>query len=372
MIKYLAGTIVLSFGVLGFAAPPPTDRQLRPGDYAKPVERLQRRLQKLNFLPGLVNGYYGMETQAAVWAFQKSQGLMPEDKVDRKTWRALAHPRALPPLVPSGGDRRVEIDLDRQLLTVYQNQRPALISYVFTGDGPYFCRYGRSSTAITPEGDFGVAERAPLSGGDPLASMYETFSFERDSWPVLGDDAKGGVQGGAQAGVGEGTQVGVRGGALSGVEARLPVKPVRWLKEGVPVFPSARPTASTAPSAVRPPSSTRPASSVRPALSARPPSSVRPSLSARPVPSVRPVPSLTVRPTGSSTARPTVSPVVRPTASPVGRPASSAAPAAQAPAPADTSTSGCVRVPSHVAERLFQLVRVGDPVHVRHDVRDPV
>ncbi|MFD0885132.1 peptidoglycan-binding protein, partial [Streptosporangium algeriense] len=190
--------MVLSFGALGFATPgapgftnPPPGGPLRLGDFAKPVERLQHELRKLGFAPGLANGYYGSETQAAVWAFQKSQGLVPRDRVGGRTWRALAHPRVPVPLVPHGEPRRVEIDLGRQLLTVYRGRHRALVSHVSPGAGPAFCRKGLSSAETAPTGDFQATERLPYSEADPLASIYETFSFtapERGVSRVRDDD----------------------------------------------------------------------------------------------------------------------------------------------------------------------------------------
>ncbi|MFJ2028017.1 peptidoglycan-binding protein [Streptosporangium sp. NPDC087985] len=193
VIKYLAGTVVVILGVLGLPAPVSAKSPvLHPGDYAKSVERLQERLQELKFFPGLVNGYYGPETQTAVWAFQKSQGLAAENKVGVETWKALAAPRQVPPLVPAGQPRRVEIDLNSQLLTAYRRDRPVLISHVSTGGGPYFCRYGYSSSTLTPTGDFRTVKRIRRSTFDPLVTTYETFSFERDP----GGDFMSGLIGG--------------------------------------------------------------------------------------------------------------------------------------------------------------------------------
>ncbi|MBB4938639.1 hypothetical protein FHR32_002944 [Streptosporangium album] len=196
VIKYLAGTVVVTLGVLGFPAPVSArPRSLHPGDYAKLVERLQERLRELKFSPGLVNGYYGAETQAAVWAFQKSQGLVAQDKVGAETWRALADPRQVTPLVPEGRPQRVEIDLSRQLLTVYRRDRPLLISHVSTGSGPYFCQYGYSSSTLTPAGDFRVAKRARHSTVDPMVTMDEALSFERDPAIDFTSGLRGGLMG---------------------------------------------------------------------------------------------------------------------------------------------------------------------------------
>ncbi|MBB4917161.1 peptidoglycan-binding domain-containing protein [Streptosporangium saharense] len=305
MITLTAVTLVL--GALGFAAPVPGEA-LRPGDFAKPVERLQHKLRKLGFAPGLVNGYYGSETQAAVWAFQKSQGLVPRDRVGRRTWQALAHPDLPAPLVPHGEPRRVEIDLERELLTVYRGRHRALVSHVSAGAGSAFCQYGLSSAEKAPTGNFQAAERPTRPGTDPLAPIHEAFSFTGRT-----------------------------------AQNRL-VRPVR--EESVPASPSPRPTVRRS----------YPIGTVAPVRPAPTIKSVFPMATVRPV---RPVPTV-----GPFRPRPLVGPIkvgpinlgpIKADPVPTPHPQVSAAPVVR----------GCVQVPAHVAERLFGLVKPGDPVHVR-------
>ncbi|MER5317945.1 L,D-transpeptidase family protein [Streptosporangium roseum] len=335
VIKYLAGTVVVAVGLLGLPAPVSAKgRTLRPGDYAKIVERLQRRLQELNFSPGLVNGYYGAETQVAVWAFQKSQGLMAKDEVGPETWRALAHPHWAPPLVSAGRPRRVEIDLRRQLLTVYRHNRPMLISHVSTGSGTYFCQYGNSSSALTPAGDFRVVQRERHRAEDPPATTYETLSFVRD--PVSGftgairSGLTSGFTGGLKRGPGGAVEAGDRKGGARALPDRPAVDPVREPGAGRPARPvlsmeSARPVRFARQD--HPDRPLQPDHPLHPLYRSAPFHQVRPALPVSPTP-VPPEPS--VSPT----------PPLRP-------------------------VSGCARVPEHIAERLFHMVGVGDPVHVR-------
>ncbi|MFC3984892.1 L,D-transpeptidase family protein [Streptosporangium jomthongense] len=357
MIKFLAGTVALSFGALGFAASTPGG-SLRPGDFATPVKRLQQELLRLGFAPGLVNGYYGSETQAAVWAFQKSQGLVPRDRVGRRTWRALAHPRVPAPLVPGGEPRRVEIDLERQLLTVYRGRHRALVSHVSPGAGPAFCRNGLSSAEEAPTGDFQVAERLPRPGVDPLAPIYETFSFAA-SGPGGGGPAPGG---GPEAGPSGGRpeagadrdrhEVRPSGGGSE-------VRPVRRMRE-VPLpdgTPRPRPTVrrSYPINTVAP---VRPAPTVKPVY---PMATVKP---IRPVPTAGP---FHLRPPAEPPVGPPVGPIdIGPISrAPAVRPVLPEVRAQASPEPAASAVRGCVRVPTHVAERLFGLVEPGDPVYVR-------
>jgi peptidoglycan hydrolase-like protein with peptidoglycan-binding domain len=59
---------------------PPTSTLLRRGDTGTRVADLQSRLRQLRFYTGSVNGNFGQNTEDAVRAFQRSQGL-PEDGV---------------------------------------------------------------------------------------------------------------------------------------------------------------------------------------------------------------------------------------------------------------------------------------------------
>ncbi len=155
----------------------PLEIVLRPGDRGDSVERLQRLLREEGYLWGRVSGVYDNQTAAAVWGFQKLHGIRPHSKVDHAVWRALNHPRRPRPLVPKGARDRVEIDLRRQMLVVYRDRRPVLITHMSSGAGVTFCNGGRCRTAITPVGDFRVTTRAPGWTTGPLGSMYNSLYF---------------------------------------------------------------------------------------------------------------------------------------------------------------------------------------------------
>ena len=53
------------------------------------VVKLQKQLKKLGFSPGRIDGDFGTGTQAAVMAFQRSEGLLPDGIVEIKTLQAL-------------------------------------------------------------------------------------------------------------------------------------------------------------------------------------------------------------------------------------------------------------------------------------------
>ena len=58
-----------------------------PGSSGPAVRRLQQRLRELHFNPGALDGESGLATEAAVLAFQRSEGLLPD---------GIAGPRTLP------------------------------------------------------------------------------------------------------------------------------------------------------------------------------------------------------------------------------------------------------------------------------------
>jgi peptidoglycan hydrolase-like protein with peptidoglycan-binding domain len=55
----------------------PLFRTVKPGDEGEDIEQLQTTLTRLGFDPGIVDGVYGPDTEAAVEAFYRSQGYDP-------------------------------------------------------------------------------------------------------------------------------------------------------------------------------------------------------------------------------------------------------------------------------------------------------
>ncbi|MEB3356193.1 MAG: peptidoglycan-binding protein [Synechococcales bacterium] len=82
------------------ARPDPNDGLLERGETGSAVADLQRRLQALNYYQGNIDGDYGARTEAAVMAFQRSQGLTADGIVGPATAAALnntATARSAPP-----------------------------------------------------------------------------------------------------------------------------------------------------------------------------------------------------------------------------------------------------------------------------------
>jgi hypothetical protein len=160
---------------------------MQPGMSGAAVKQLQRRLAALKYYPGAIDGRFGTSTLEAVWAFEEVQGLPAHDFVTSAMQRALAHPRAPRVLVPRGGSNRIEVNLAREVLVLYHNNKVQLISHVSTGGGYYFCSRGGCGYAITPTGNFRTVVFMSGWVHVPLGEMYNPVFFIRTAFAIHGD-----------------------------------------------------------------------------------------------------------------------------------------------------------------------------------------
>lgn len=174
-----AGTAEVS---TAFAAPGKT---LRLGARGSAVRTLQVRLRELGYEPGRLDGQYGGATQAAVWAFQKVNGIPLTSTVASRTWNALESPRAPKVLVPRGKPTRAEVNLTRQVMVLYVDGRVRLISHISSGSGVPYCEtavwQGRTQrfcgNARTPAGDFKTTWRRKGWHKSYLGQLYNPIFF---------------------------------------------------------------------------------------------------------------------------------------------------------------------------------------------------
>ncbi|GAB3677728.1 L,D-transpeptidase family protein [Actinocorallia lasiicapitis] len=150
---------------------------VRPGSTGQDVRLLQQRLKALHFTPGPVNGRFGQQTRLALWAFEKANGLRVQDVTSRAVRAALAAPRVPKPLVKGAPARRVEIDLRRQLLTVWGKRGPVMITHVSTGRNRHYCDAGHCGFSRTPRGDFRVSRKIAGWRIAPLGGLYYPTYF---------------------------------------------------------------------------------------------------------------------------------------------------------------------------------------------------
>jgi peptidoglycan hydrolase-like protein with peptidoglycan-binding domain len=147
------------------------------GDSGPVVQAYQQRLKQLHFDPGAVDGVYGQATEYAVVAVQKLYGLDRDGRIGPMVKLALENFKLKPAMPKAEGDR-VEINLDTQVLTVFKNWQPILITTTSTGSGEYFCGgTDGCQYAITPAGRYHFNYLHSGWQNGKLGKMYNPYYF---------------------------------------------------------------------------------------------------------------------------------------------------------------------------------------------------
>jgi lipoprotein-anchoring transpeptidase ErfK/SrfK len=143
------------------------------------VLTLEQKLASLHYYVGDVDQTFDANTRDAVMGFQKVTGM---DRTGRATDDVVAAVEAAKdppsPLVPKGGFKRVEIDLDRQVLFLYELNNLALILPVSSGSNERFCDEGWCRMAVTPPGSFVLYDQRSGWEKSPLGWLYNSQYFD--------------------------------------------------------------------------------------------------------------------------------------------------------------------------------------------------
>lgn len=167
-------------------------RTLAAGMTGADVKSAQRRLAALKYWAGPIDGQFGTDTQAAVWAFQEINGIKVTGVIDSATKYRLAHPK--PYKSPSyRGKRanRIEVSQALEVLVLYKNNKVWLISHVSSGGGYYYnCNSGGTgcSQAVTPNGTYNTTVYMSGWVKVPLGAMYNPVFFISTVFAIHGDD----------------------------------------------------------------------------------------------------------------------------------------------------------------------------------------
>lgn len=148
----------------------------RRGDSGPVVRALQQVLSERGYWCGTPDGYFGHLTQQAVWALQKSHGLVRDGVLGRQSLIALA--RGGTPLPRTLEGPGIEVDLARQVLIAVSREGWRVVLNTSTGNGEPYDYYGREVKAITPTGRYAVY--STYSDGwqsGPLGDLYRPQYF---------------------------------------------------------------------------------------------------------------------------------------------------------------------------------------------------
>jgi peptidoglycan hydrolase-like protein with peptidoglycan-binding domain len=162
-----------------------TARPLAPGMKGADVKALQKRLAALKYYPGTIDGEFGPDTQAALWAFQEINGVKVTGVVDAATARRLELPKAYKsPAYAGKRATRIEVSQALEVLVLFDNNKIELISHVSSGGGYY---YNGGSRAVTPNGTYNTTVYLPGWVTVPLGEMWNPVFFIGTVFAIHGD-----------------------------------------------------------------------------------------------------------------------------------------------------------------------------------------
>lgn len=165
--------------------PPLPGGSLGPGANNDVVKAYQQRLADVHFDPGRVDGRYGGAMVYAVQALQKILGLPRTGRLGFVEATRLAMFQYPQPFQPTGEANRTEIDITKQVLTLYENYQVRLITTVSTGAGELYCYNTPRDNpnrrvceyANTPPGKFAYTRYIDGWDKSPLGQLYKPFYF---------------------------------------------------------------------------------------------------------------------------------------------------------------------------------------------------
>ena len=141
------------------------------------VKKIEERLSALHYEVGPVDGVFDEDTLQGVIAFQKVHSKPRTGVVNQEVWAAMSIAGDPKPWVPNGGSRRVEIDIERQVLYLYEGGKLSRIIAVSTGTEVPYCENGNCGDAVTPRGDYAVYRQAGGWEYGPLGGLYNPSYF---------------------------------------------------------------------------------------------------------------------------------------------------------------------------------------------------
>jgi len=147
------------------------------GARGQQVADLETKLAAMKYDPGKVDGYYDSTTAFAVTAFQKVTGMARSGRATDDVVAAIMAASEPPAMLPAGGANRVEVDLKRQVLFLFQNGGLLRVLPVSTGSGRRYCVDGECAIADTPGGSFRIGYKILGPHKSKLGILYNPLFF---------------------------------------------------------------------------------------------------------------------------------------------------------------------------------------------------
>ena len=134
------------------------------------IKEAERRLSELGYWTGPVDGRLDEGTRSAFIAFQKWEGRAITGKLTLEDLDAIRN--SVPPKARDLGYAHVEVDVDRQVLMLVNEDDGVRVLPVSTGNDKQFMDQGQMSVAYTPRGRFVVYDKTYGWENGDLGSVY--------------------------------------------------------------------------------------------------------------------------------------------------------------------------------------------------------
>jgi len=134
------------------------------------IREAESKLSELGYWTGPVDGRLDEATRSALIAFQKWEGRAITGKLTVAELEAIRH--AAPPKPRDLGYAHVEVDVERQVLMLIDEEGAVKVLPVSTGSDKEFPDQGQMSVAYTPRGRFVVYDKTYGWENGDLGSVY--------------------------------------------------------------------------------------------------------------------------------------------------------------------------------------------------------
>lgn len=144
----------------------------------------EQRLVDLKFDPGPVDNKFDGKTSYAVQGMQKSKGIPVTGRITDTEVQLMNSYQYETPLVTENAEpNRLEVNIDKQYATYYQNSQVRLITTVSTGNGKSYCYTSKRtsrrvcSVANTPTGKYKFTRQVKGWRDGDLGRLYAPMYF---------------------------------------------------------------------------------------------------------------------------------------------------------------------------------------------------
>ncbi|NQY58158.1 MAG: L,D-transpeptidase family protein [Ilumatobacteraceae bacterium] len=176
------------------------DRTVSNGMVGSDIQAIQTRLDELGFWPGPADGIFGEQTRAAVWAYEKlimgADATSPSGQVTPAMWDEMQDPFVIRPRRPDSTPNHTEVYLEEQVLAIFHDDVPVMISHISSGDNEEWCEevtispgeYGNENgeeplvrgecgVSVTPGGVYNVNRKVEGIRQSALGGMWDPVYF---------------------------------------------------------------------------------------------------------------------------------------------------------------------------------------------------